>query len=136
VELAEAFARASVVSNHIADLPETVGLLKREHFASLPLGATFINTGRGRTVCEKGLLEIFSQRKDLTALLDVTDPEPPVACSPLYTLRNIRLSTHLAGSIGQEVLSMADCVIDEFESWLAGRALRYSVSEAMLATMA
>ncbi|NCW28475.1 MAG: hypothetical protein EBV83_09335, partial [Verrucomicrobia bacterium] len=134
VELAEAFARASVVSNHIADLPQTAGLLKHEHFASLPPGATFINTGRGRTVCEKDLVEVLARRNDLTALLDVTDPEPPVAGSPLYTLPNVRLSTHLAGSTGLEVLSMADCVIAEFESWLAGRPPRYSITEAMLAT--
>jgi len=136
VELPEAFARASVISNHIADLPETVGILNRELFASLPPGATFINTGRGRTVCEKGLLEVFTKRPDLTALLDVTHPEPPVAGSSLYSLPNVEMSTHIAGSTGQEVLCMADCVISEFESWLAGRPLRYSVSRSMLATMA
>lgn len=136
VELPEAFARASVISNHIADLPETVGILNRDLFASLPAGATFINTGRGRTVCENGLLEVFTKRQDLTALLDVTDPEPPPAGSPLYALPNIEISTHIAGSTGQEVLCMANCVISEFESWLAGRPLQYSVSQPMLATMA
>jgi phosphoglycerate dehydrogenase-like enzyme len=136
VELAEAFARSSVVSNHIADLPETVGLLNRNLFASMPPGATFINTGRGRTVCEKGLMDVFSKRQDLTALLDVTHPEPPAAGSPLYSLPNVEMSTHIAGSTGQEVIRMADCVISEFESWLAGKPLRYSVSRSMLATMA
>jgi phosphoglycerate dehydrogenase-like enzyme len=136
VDLADAFARSMVVSNHIADLPETRGILNHDLFSSLLPGATFINTGRGRTVCEKDLIQVFSKRTDLTALLDVTHPEPPLQGSPLYSLPNVLLSSHIAGSIGNEVFQMADCIISEFESWLSGRPLRFSVTKSMLNTMA
>lgn len=134
--LNEAFSRAFTISNHLANVPETVGLLKEEHFAAMRPNATFINTGRGATVDEPGLARVFSQRPDLTALLDVTCPEPPKPESPLYQLPNIHLSSHIAGSIGDEVVRLADYAIEEFEAWRDGRPLRYEVTREMLETMA
>ena len=77
VELTETFERGAVVSNHLANLPATIGMIKGAHFSAMPADATFINTGRGATVREAEMIEVFPARPDLTALLDVTDPEPP-----------------------------------------------------------
>jgi phosphoglycerate dehydrogenase-like enzyme len=136
VELEEAFARAQVVSNHLADVPATRGLLKAAHFLAMRPQATFLNTGRGATVDEAGLWQALSQRPDLCAVLDVTDPEPPVAGSPAYSLPNVFLAPHVAGSLGNEVQRLSALAIDECEAWLAGKPLRYGVSLEMLEKMA
>ncbi len=136
VSLQEAFERGAVVSNHLANNPQTVGMLRAEHFARMAPDAVFINTGRGATVDEDGLIRVLRERPDLTALLDVTWPEPPAADSPLYGLPNAHLTSHLAGSIGDEVVRMADYVIEEFRAWQQGRPLRYAVSLEQLDTMA
>ncbi len=136
VGLADAFSRGAVVSNHIANVPETRGMLRGEHFAHMPQDAVFINTGRGATVREAELIDVLRHRPDLTALLDVTDPEPPSDDSPLYTLPNVLMTSHIAGSIGDEVVRMAETVMDECEAWLAGRPLQFSVSADMLDRMA
>ncbi len=136
VELLDAFRRGMVVSNHLANVPETVGLLRREHFAAMPQGATFINTGRGATVVESDLIEVLRERNDLTALLDVTDPEPPTPDSQFHGLPNVFRSGHIAGASGNEVWRMSDLVLEEFESWRNGRNLRYAVTLEMLKTMA
>ena len=136
VELLEAFARGDVVSNHIANLPATVGMLRREHFAAMKPNATFINTGRGATLVESELIETLQKRSDLTALLDVTYPEPPPENSPLWELPNAHLTSHIAGSIGDEVVRMADYALEEFERWQNAEPLRYAVSPEMLETMA
>jgi phosphoglycerate dehydrogenase-like enzyme len=136
VELLEAFARANVVSNHLANLPATVKMLRQEHFAAMSVGATFINTGRGHTVDETGLIHVLQSRPDLTALLDVTHPEPPTHNSPLYQLPNVQLSSHIAGSIGDEVVRMADYVLEEFHRWRQRETLCYAVTLEMLETMA
>lgn len=136
VELHDAFSRGAVVSNHLANLPETVGMLRGEHFRAMPVGATFINTGRGATVREAELIEVLKERDDLTALLDVTHPEPPAVDSPLWELPNAFLTSHIAGSIGDEVVRMADYMIEEFSRYERGESLRYAVTEEMLEKMA
>ncbi len=136
VSLEKAFSHAQVVSNHLADLPATQGILCGRLFATLPRNATFINTGRGATVVEFELAEILSKRPDLTALLDVTYPEPPPADSPWYSLENLHLSSHIAGSQGHEVLRLADYCLDEFERWRRGEPLKYCVTLSMLEKMA
>ena len=136
VSLEEAFAEGYVVSNHLANNPQTVKMLRGDLFARLRPGATFINTGRGATVDEAGMIQVLRERPDLTALLDVTYPEPPAPDSPLYTLSNVHLTSHIAGSIGDEVLRMADYCIEEFQAWEKGEPLRYAVTLDMLDRMA
>ena len=136
VSLEQAFEHGFVVSNHLANLPETRQMLTRSLFESLQPYATFINTGRGATVDEAGMLAVLSQRPDLTALLDVTEPEPPHPDSPIYTLENVLLSPHIAGSIDREVLRQADYILEEYRRYKNGEQLLYSVSLDMLKTMA
>lgn len=136
VSLPDAFAQAAVVSNHIADLPETRGLLARDLFERMPPYATFINTGRGATVDEAGMLDVLARRPDLTALLDVTWPEPPLPESPIYRLENVLLTPHIAGNMGAETRRMAALVIEEWQRWRAGLPLTSAVTLEMLKTMA
>jgi phosphoglycerate dehydrogenase-like enzyme len=135
VELPELFTRSYVVSNHAPDLPETKHLLGAPLFERMRDGATFINSGRGAQVIEADLIRVLEARPDLTALLDVTFPEPPAADSPLWTLPNLVISPHIGGTIGDEVGRLADCALEEFAAWRDGRPLRYQVTREVLATM-
>lgn len=136
VSLQEAFRTGFVVSNHVANLPETVRMIKPEHIESMREGAAFINTGRGATVDEEGMCQVLARRRDLTALLDVPTHEPPAADSPLYSLPNVFLSSHIAGSMGNEVIRMADFAIQSFKDWREQKPLPYAVSLEMLDWMA
>jgi len=136
VTLEQAFEQAYVVSNHLPDLPNLQGVLHGNLFESMQHGATFINTGRGAQVREHELINVLTKRPDLTALLDVTAPEPPLPDSELYTLPNVQLSSHIAGAMNNEVVRMADTVIEEFIAWHDKRPLRYAVSLEQLELMA
>ena len=98
--------------------------------------ATFINTGRGAQVDEKGLCVALLQKKDRTALLDVTHPEPPKPYSPLWYLPNVFMTPHIAGSLGQEVWRMADYMYKESVALTNNQPLQYEVIAEMLRTMA
>lgn len=135
-DLKTIFRECRVVSNHLANVPETVGMLTGDLFRSLPSDAVFINTGRGAQVVESDLAAVLRERPDLTALLDVTDPEPPTQVSPLYTLDNVILTPHIAGSGGNEVCRMSRCMREEFLRVKQGEPPLWSVSPAMLETMA
>ena len=98
--------------------------------------AVFLNTGRGAQIVEKEMTDVLAARPDLTAVLDVTDPEPPLADSPLYTLENVFLTPHIAGSAGDEVTRMAEYMLDAFRRTQKGDTVRDEVTLPMLETMA
>ena len=98
-----------------------VGLITGTHLAALPPDATFINTAAGPS-SRSGDDRRAQQRPDLFAVLDVTYPEPPAADSPLYTLPNVVLTPHLAGSLGRECRRMGRTMVEELHRYLAGEA--------------
>lgn len=130
------FRTCHVVSNHLANNEKTKGMYKREHFASMRPYATFLNTGRGAQVVEPDLIEVLEGRPDLTAVLDVTYPEPPASDSPFYRLPNCILTPHIAGSSGQEVRRMGEWIWEEFLRYRNKEACPYEVTEKMLEVMA
>lgn len=134
--LPELFERAFVITNHLANNAQTVGMLTYDLFSRMRENAVFINTGRGAQVVEDDLSRILGERPDLTALLDVTYPEPPVDGHRFYALPNCRLTPHIAGSTGDEVARMGAYMLQELHSYLTGAPTRYEVTEKMLATMA
>ncbi len=136
VSLKELFRRSEIVSNHLANNEQTKGMLKYEHFASMKPYATFINTGRAAQLVEEELFRAMRERPDLTALCDVTNPEPPEEGSPYYTYENIFLSPHIAGSQVNECRRMAAYMVEECRRYLAGEPTCYEVSLKMLETMA
>jgi len=134
--LDEIFSSCQIISNHVPNLPSTVGMLTYEHFSQMPQNGVFINTGRGAQVVEADLIRAMQEEPDRTALLDVTFPEPPEEDSPLWTLPNVFLTPHIAGSMNNETARMSRYMLDELKLLLAGEPVRYEVSLAMLETMA
>lgn len=134
--LDEIFARCDVVSNHLANLPATVGIIRREHLLSMKPYSTFINTGRGPQLDEKDLFDMLTLDPTRRALLDVMTDEGHSDTNPLNALPNCQITPHIAGSTGNEVRRMAEYMIGECRRILAGEACCYEVSESMLATMA
>lgn len=135
VGLEELMARSRVVSLHAPLLPETEGMIGARQLAALKDGTVFINTARGRLVDHVALRrELVSGR--VSAVLDVTDPEPLEPGDTLFSLPNVQLTPHLAGSTGNELYRMTALALDEVENLAAGRPPRYPVRLADLAWMA
>ncbi|MFI0979991.1 hydroxyacid dehydrogenase [Streptomyces sp. NPDC021093] len=110
--------RSTIVSVHAPQLPETRHMIGAAQLAAMPDGATLINTSRGSLVDESALLPHLESGR-LDAVLDVTDPEVPPPGSPFYTLPNVLLTPHLAGSFGNELHRMADHALAELERYAA-----------------
>jgi phosphoglycerate dehydrogenase-like enzyme len=134
--LDELFRTCDVVSLHTPWLKETEGLITGAHLSSMKQGATFINTARGAVVREPEMIAVLETRPDLGAVLDVTYPEPPPPGSKLYSLPNVLLTPHIAGSMGPECRRMGRYMIDELDRFLAGQPLRWQVSEELAKTLA
>lgn len=136
VILDELFQESDVVSLHSPLLPETEGMIKKEHFEAMKEHASFINTARGAIVDEPAMIDVLTKRSDLFALLDVTYPEPPEVDSPLYTLPNVVLTPHIAGSAGNEQARLGSYMADELERFVNNEALKYEVNQEQFKRMA
>ena len=135
LEIDELCAAADVLSIHAPALPETMHMIGPAQLSALPNGATVINTARGPLIDHAALLPHLESGR-LYAILDVTDPEPLPADSPLLEMPNVWISPHLAGTQGFELARMIDYVIEEIRRWSAGEPALNEVTRNRLATMA
>jgi phosphoglycerate dehydrogenase-like enzyme len=129
--LDELLRTSGIVTVHAPETPETHRMIGRRELALMPDGAVLINTARGALVDHDALVaELRTGR--LTAILDVTDPEPLPADSPLYDLPGAFVTPHLAGSQGNELARLGLTVAEEAERLLAGQEPAYAVDWSAL----
>ncbi|MFF7970926.1 NAD(P)-dependent oxidoreductase [Streptomyces sp. NPDC007905] len=129
--LDDLLSSSDIVTLHAPQTPETRHLLGARELALMPTGSVLINTARGALVDHDALIaELRTGR--LSAVLDVTDPEPLPADSPLFDLPNAFVTPHLAGSQGNEVARLGLTVVEEAERLSAGDGLLYAVDQADL----
>lgn len=126
VELDDLIRSSDVVSLHAPDVPATRRLLDARRLALLRPGATLINTARGRLVDTTALIERL-RVGDVSAVLDVTDPEPLPPDSPLFALPNVIVTPHVAGSLGTEVARMGALAVDEVVRYVRGEPYAHPV---------
>lgn len=131
VPLDEALAQCDILSLHAPELPSTRHMIGARELALLPDNATIINTARGSLI-DTAALEAACLSGRITAILDVTDPEPLPAQSVLFDLPNVIMTPHIAGSLGTETLRMTDMALDELARYLDGQALQAQVQAADL----
>jgi phosphoglycerate dehydrogenase-like enzyme len=134
--LDDVFRRAHVVSLHTPWLKETENLIRGRHFDLMQPYTTFINTARGAVVFEAEMIEALERRPDITAVLDVTHPEPPAEGSPLLTLPNVVWTPHIAGSVAGECRRMGQYMIQEIRRYLEGLPMTWEISREKAALLA
>lgn len=127
VPLDELMSRSAVVSLHAPVLKATRGMIGAVQLEAMPDGATFINTARG-TLVDHDALRAQTISGRISAILDVTDPEPLLAGDALYTLPNVILTPHIAGSMGNELSEMGEYAVREVKRFAAGERLAYPVT--------
>lgn len=91
-------AACDVVSLHMVVTPETARMFDAARFARFKRGALLINTARAQLVDQDALIEALRSEQLGGAALDVHDPEPLGAESPLYDVPNLILTPHHAGT--------------------------------------
>ncbi|MFI5806094.1 hydroxyacid dehydrogenase [Streptomyces sp. NPDC051561] len=136
IGIEELFATCHVVSLHAPLLPETRGTVGARLLNSLGQGATLINTARGALIDEPAAAQVLRARPDLTAVLDVTHPEPPAHDSPLFDLPNVVLTPHLGGAMGAERHRLGLLVLDELRRFTEGRPLQHAINPTHAASLA
>ncbi|MBS1251462.1 MAG: Hydroxypyruvate reductase [Anaerolineales bacterium] len=134
VELDDVVRRADVVSLHAPVKPDTHHMLDAGRLAMMKDDALLINTARGSLIDEEALIAELGTGR-FFAFLDVTDPEPPAADSPLRRLENVVVTPHLAGCI-EDCGRMSEMAVEELRRFFAGEPPLYQVTPDMLSRIA
>jgi phosphoglycerate dehydrogenase-like enzyme len=121
---------ADVVVLSAPATPSTRHILSRERLSLLPAGAVVVNIGRGSLLDEAALLDALRAGSLRGAVLDVTEREPLAAESPLWQLRSVLLTPHVAGvSPGVFWERAGSLFIDNWRRYARGDRLRNLVDK-------
>lgn len=112
--------------------PSTQGMLGAHELGLLTSGTVFVNVSRGAIVDSEALIERLSVG-DLIGCLDVFDPEPIPADSPIRHMTNVFLSPHIAGVGAADRPRFFALMVDEFERAFAGHQTRHDLDARTLA---
>jgi glyoxylate reductase len=123
VDLDGLLGQSDFVSVHTDLNDKTRGLFNLATFRKMKPTAVFINTARGPVVVESDLIEALKTGVIFAAGLDVTDPEPPVAGSPLYGVPNLIVAPHIASATVGTRNAMADICARNLLAGLRGETL-------------
>jgi D-3-phosphoglycerate dehydrogenase len=103
--LRELLRQSDVVTIHVPETAETIGMLGAAEFALMKPSAVFINNARGTVVDVEALAAALREKRILGAALDVFPVEPKrngeAFVSPLQGLPNVILTPHIGGSTAE-----------------------------------
>lgn len=131
VELDDLLRASDVISLHVPDKPDTRRMIGARQLALMKDDAVIINTARGTLMDEPALVAELSRGR-FFAFLDVTDPEPPTADSPLRRLPNVIVTPHTAGCI-EDCSRMGEMAVEELRRFFAGEPAIYQITPEMFA---
>jgi phosphoglycerate dehydrogenase-like enzyme len=102
---------------------ETRFLFTAEAFAAMRTGAYLVDLSRGGIVQGEALCDALTSGTLAGAALDVTDPEPLPANSPLWAAPNLIISPHIAGGSPEYDRRAMELFAENLERYLAGQPL-------------
>ena len=120
--LEELFAQSDVVVELAAATPENHHVVTEGLLRMIPEGGVFVNVGRGCVVEKDGLLRVAREGR-LQIALDVYEPEPLPADSPLRGLPNVTLLPHLGGPTRDRRRDAGALAIKNLRAFLRGEPL-------------
>ena len=130
-ELDALLPQADVVALTLPHSPQTVGLMNADRVARMKDDAILISAGRGSVLDQDALVNAMKAGRLWGAALDVTDPEPLPADSPLWDVPNLLLTPHVAGGMRLEITRRrcVEMAQDNLRRYLAGEKLENIVKQ-------
>jgi D-3-phosphoglycerate dehydrogenase len=112
--------------------PRTRRMLGSAELDLLKTDSVFVNVSRGAIV-DPDALTARARRGDIRVAIDVFDPEPIPAGSPIRDLPNVFLSPHIAGVTAACRPRFFSFMVDELERFFGGHETLFDITPSTLA---
>lgn len=121
VTMEELWKTCDIISVHVPQTKETIGLIGEEQFDMMKDTALFINTARGPIVDSEALAKALNEGQIAGAAVDVFEVEPPVAADHvLFGAKNLIATPHVAFASQQAFEKRAVIVAENIKCWING----------------
>lgn len=108
VSLDDLLAQSDIVTLHCPSTPQTKKLLNHNSLGRMKRGAVVVNLARGDLIDTAALIAALQSGHITSAALDVCDPEPIPADSPLRSLSNVIVASHIASASPKAVRTLRE----------------------------
>jgi len=99
----ELLTHSNVVTLHIPETAETMGMVGERQLALMQSTSYLINTASAALVDEAALVQALRSKRIAGAALDVYETHPVVSNSPLLQLDNVILTPHIGGATAETI---------------------------------
>ena len=120
VPLDELLRTADVVSLHVIQTTDTVGIIDARALALMKPTAVLVNTARGKLVVEADVAAALNAGKLYAYATDVVGKEPIALNNPLLTAKNCYITPHIAWAPHETRQRLLDITVENLEAYLAG----------------
>lgn len=115
--------RADHVVLALPGTAHTRHVISRQRIAMMKPGACIYNVGRGSAIDQQAMVDALAAGKLGGAGLDVFDPEPLPADSPLWAMPNVIITPHFSGNSPNQGRRFGALLERNFRHFLAGEQL-------------
>lgn len=106
--LDELLSQSDIVTLHCPSTPQTKQLLNATSIGKMKRGALVINLARGDLIDTRALVDALQSGQLAGAAIDVCDPEPIPIESPLRSLPNVIVASHIASASPKAVRTLRE----------------------------
>ena len=128
----ELLQQSDVLSVHSVLSEETRAIFNKSAFSKMKSSAIFINTSRGGVHNEEDLIEALNNGTIWGAGLDVTNPEPMHANSPLLTMPNAAVLPHIGSGTVEARNGMARLAAENIIEFYKSGSMPHCINPSVL----
>ena len=107
--------------------PQTKGMLGHRELNLIPPRTALVNVSRGAIIDSAALIDRL-KRGDITAGLDVFDPEPIPPDSEILQLPNVFITPHFSGRTGDDYPHFFQFMVDELDRFFHGHETYFDLT--------